>query len=256
MRKGIRLLAILVLVVFFACVVNYSMASKETTEIIQNQPLQEAQSVTVASTMNKNDMAMGLKIVDKPIKMSGHRVDLAIEYARIHYGMEISMIIPQVIVLHWTASNDADSTYEYFYPEEVSGEFYKDQGRLNVASHFLIDRDGTIFRLTPEDFFNRHIIGLNWCSIGIENVGGVNGKQDLTTAQIRANIDLVRYLKKSYPTVKYLIGHYQQNEMKTTGLWRENVSGYVSRKIDPGPIFMKAVIAEVSDLGLITFAVE
>lgn len=27
---------------------------------------------------------------------------------------------------------------------------------------------------------NHHIMGLNWCSIGIEDVGGVGGKEDLT----------------------------------------------------------------------------
>jgi len=48
----------------------------------------------------------------------------------------------------------------------------------------------------------RHCIGLNYESIGIENVGGVMIKDDLTAAQIKSNIYLVRYLVKiSYDRV-------------------------------------------------------
>ena len=43
---------------------------------------------------------------------------------------------------------------------------------VNVSAHFLVDRDGTIYRLMPETRLARHVIGLNWCAIGIENVGG------------------------------------------------------------------------------------
>ena len=47
---------------------------------------------------------------------------------------------------------------------------------------------------------NRHIIGYNWCAIGIENVGGVNGVEDLTDAQLEANVELIKYLHKKYAT--------------------------------------------------------
>ncbi len=36
----------------------------------------------------------------------------------------------------------------------------------------MVDRDGTRYRLMPETYMARHVIGLNYYSIGIENVGG------------------------------------------------------------------------------------
>jgi len=32
----------------------------------------------------------------------------------------------------------------------------------------------------PDNWMGRHVIGLNYNSIGVENVGGVDDKQDLT----------------------------------------------------------------------------
>ena len=170
--------------------------------------------------------------------------------------MDISSIVPQVIVIHWTASDSLEGTYSYFYPEEASNDFYSAQGKLNVSSHFLVDRDGTIYRLTPETFLNRHIIGLNWCSIGVENVGGVNGTEDLTKEQLLANEKLVRYLKVKYPTISHLIGNYQQDNLRSTKLWRENGIGYYSGKSDPGSSFMTNLIENVSDLKLDTFPIR
>ena len=196
-----------------------------------------------------------IRIIDKPIKMTTHKLELAREYAKIHYSMDTTTIVPRIIVIHYTASDSLDSVYSYFYPEESDNSFYQDQGEMNVCSQFLVDRDGTIYRLTSETFLARHIIGLNWCSIGIENIGGVNGKEDLTLAQLMANEKLIRYLAIKYITIKYLIGHYQQDYMKQEGLWRENVPGYYSYKIDPGPTFMQNIINQVLDLKLSTFPI-
>lgn len=47
----------------------------------------------------------------------------------------------------------------------------------------------------PPTQFARHTIGLNYCAIGIENIGG--SKQPLTEAQAEANAKLIRYLTKN-----------------------------------------------------------
>jgi len=122
-----------------------------------------------------------------------------------------------------------------------------------VGSHYLVARDGTIFQLTPEDALNRHIIGYNWCAIGVENVGGVNGLEDLTQEQVQANIALIRYLSEKYSTIKYVIGHYQQEQARSTGLYIEKVNGYYSLKIDPGPLFMGKVHKALQDTDLVFF---
>ncbi|MCR5176091.1 MAG: N-acetylmuramoyl-L-alanine amidase, partial [Anaerovibrio sp.] len=132
-------------------------------------------------------------IQDRPVINTPLREELIREYTQKHYGEAITEIVPQAVVIHWTASDSAEGTYKWFNREEYT------DGTLNVCSQFLVDRDGTIYRLTPETFFCRHIIGYNWCSIGIENVGGVNGAEDLTQEQATANIALIRYLHAKYP---------------------------------------------------------
>lgn len=152
-----------------------------------------------------------------------------------HYGKDITRITPQVVVVHWTASENCQGVYDYFNSETMPDD---GGGRLNVTSHFLVDKDGTIYKLTPETALNRHAIGYNWCSIGIENVGGSDGRENLTDAQAEANIKLIKYLKYKYPSIKYVWGHYQQHEAKASGLFIEKVPDYFAEKIDPGPKFM------------------
>ena len=187
-------------------------------------------------------------IVDMPIEQSETRTQLIREYAETHYGRTETTIVPQAVVVHWTAADNWESTYNYFYSPERA------DGTLNVASHFLVDRDGTVYRLTEETLLDRHAIGYNWCAIGIENVGGVDGEEDLTPEQLEANIRLIRYLHENYPTIRYVFGHYQQDEARESGLYIENVEGYRSEKSDPGPAFMRGLRETLSKEGLVFFA--
>lgn len=186
-------------------------------------------------------------IIDRPVRMTEYRKQLTREYALRHYGEEFTEIVPQAVIVHWTESPEADGVYDYFYKEAMA------DGALNVCSQFLVDRDGTIFRLTPETMLDRHAIGYNWCAIGIENVGGVDRKEDLTPEQLLANVLLIRYLREKYPTVRYVWGHYQQTVAKDSGLFKEKVEGYFHGKVDPGPKFMKALRKQLKDTGLLFF---
>ena len=128
-------------------------------------------------------------------------------------------------------------------------------GTVNVCSHYIVDKDGTILCLTEETALNRHAIGYNWCSIGIENVGGVGNVQDLTEAQLQANIALIKYLHAKYPTIKYVFGHYQQVAARESGLYIEHVQGYYSIKPDPGKNFMRDLKNSLESDGLIFFPI-
>ena len=188
------------------------------------------------------------QIIDHPIAWSSERTRLTEEYTKKHYGVCQTEIVPQAVVIHWTASDTWESVYAHFFNEN------RGDGTLNVASHFVVDRDGTIYRLTPETALNRHIIGYNWCSIGIENVGGIDNVEDLTEKQLDANVRLVKYLYEKYPTIQYVFGHYQQDDARESGLYIENVSGYRSEKIDPGPLFMRNLRERLTNLGLSFFS--
>lgn len=47
----------------------------------------------------------------RPIAYTGLRRRLMREYARIHYGREMETIVPQAVVVHWTASNSRDGVF-------------------------------------------------------------------------------------------------------------------------------------------------
>ncbi|BAF72198.1 N-acetylmuramoyl-L-alanine amidase [Sulfurovum sp. NBC37-1] len=196
-----------------------------------------------------------LRIVDKPIDFGKQRVNMTKAYIRQHYGLKVKniTITPRIIVLHWTAEMDLKKSFNRLKPQRLLTD-RKDIAKasaLNVSAQFLVDRDGTIYRLMPENWMARHVIGLNYSSIGIENIGGKGNKaEDLTPAQLRSNIALVRYLKAKYPTIKYLIGHYEYRQMEHTPLWLEKDKGYRTVKNDPGRKFMSAVRKNVKDLHL------
>lgn len=188
-------------------------------------------------------------IVDRPISFDEEREELTLEYLSDRYGIEqdAPTITPKMIVLHWTAIPTLEKSFDAFKESKLpnSREGIKSAGALNVSSQFLIDRDGTIYRLLPETTMARHVIGLNHAAIGVENVGGEN--QPLTKAQLKANVALIRYLAKKYP-IDYLIGHYEYTDFVGHPLWLEKDDSYRTEKIDPGEEFMKAVRKRTKDL--------
>jgi N-acetyl-anhydromuramyl-L-alanine amidase AmpD len=189
-------------------------------------------------------------IIDRPIIFDDQRKALTIEYLQERYGLErdLPQIDPKMIVLHWTVIPTFEESYNAF-KEATLPNWRPDINTvsgLNVSSQFMVDRDGTIYRLLPETAMARHVIGLNHCAIGVENVGGAEN-QPLTKAQLKANIWLVRYLKEKYD-IDYLIGHYEYTLFEGHPLWLERDEGYRTKKTDPGPDFMTNVRRAVQDL--------
>jgi N-acetyl-anhydromuramyl-L-alanine amidase AmpD len=188
--------------------------------------------------------------VDKPIIFNEEREILTLEYLSKRYGLEKDdpIIVPKMIVLHWTVIPTLEKSFEAFNNPSLPNwrPDIKDVSGLNVSSQFMVDRDGTIYRLMPETTMARHVIGLNHCAIGVENVGG-DTDQPLTKAQLKSNIWLVRYLEQKYP-IDYLIGHYEYTRFENHPLWLEKDDGYRTQKTDPGTAFMRRVRKAVSDL--------
>lgn len=196
-----------------------------------------------------------LKIIDKPIDFGSDRIAMTKEYIKKRYGKNVKdiTITPKIILLHWTAEMSFDKSFNRLKPQKLFSD-RKDivkASALNVSAQFLVARDGTIYRLMPETWMARHVIGLNYSSIGVENVGGKdNKKDDLTPAQVKANIALVKYLKEKYPSIEYLVGHHEYRQMEKTPLWLELDKGYRTVKSDPGDAFMDKVHTKTSYLGL------
>lgn len=183
------------------------------------------------------------KIIDKPITFNEERKELTLDYLSDRYGLEqeTPTIIPKIIVLHWTYIPTFQKSFDAFKDTKLPDwrpEITSASG-LNVSSQFLVDQDGTIYRLMPETTMARHVIGLNHCAIGIENVGGTEATP-LTQDQIDANIWLVNYLKNKY-NIEYLIGHFEYTNFEDHELWMEKDKNYRTQKTDPGIDFLNAV---------------
>ncbi|WP_075350391.1 N-acetylmuramoyl-L-alanine amidase [Algoriphagus marinus] len=190
------------------------------------------------------------RIFEKPITWNAEREQLSLQYLKNRHGLDqkSAIISPQMVVVHWTAIDNIEVTFDVFNPPTLGGRAdLTDASNLNVSSQFLIDRDGTIFRLLPETTFARHVIGLNYLAIGIENVGGAD--DPLTKAQLKANEMLIRYLNKKYP-IDYVIGHHEYQKFQNTDLWKEADPDYRTVKTDPGDQFMEKLRKNLADLGL------
>lgn len=191
------------------------------------------------------------KWIERPLHYSAERARLSLAYLRERYGIvRTSPIIePQMIVLHFTNGGTANSIYHYFNSETIESArtFNKGASDLNVSSHYLVDRDGTVYRFMPDTLFARHIIGLNHCAIGIENIG--SAEHPLTDQQVKANIRLIRDICSRY-SIRYLIGHSEYGVFRRSSLWKEKDPAYFTTKGDPGSEFMEKIRKGVGDLKL------
>mgnify|MGYP000890448860 CR=1 FL=1 len=192
-----------------------------------------------------------INIIQKPISYNAERIKLSLEYLKNRHGLiqTTPTISPKIIVLHYTAGGTLKSSFNYFNNTKIEDfrVYNKNQSQLNVSAHYLIDRDGKIYQLLDDTLFARHTIGLNYCSIGIENIGSKTAP--LTDAQILANSKLIRHLKMKF-NIEYVIGHSEYGKFRKTKLWKETNPGYFTGKEDPGTIFLQKVRNNIKDLKL------
>lgn len=191
-----------------------------------------------------------LEIINKPIEFTQLRVELTKEYIKKRYNkvVEDINIIPKMIVIHHTALDDFSKSYDRLNPEILLSDRkdISNASKLNVSAHFLVDSNGKIYSLMPETYMARHVIGLNYSSIGIENVGGQKKGDKLTSKQLEANIKLVKYLKNKYKSIEYLIGHYEYRKFENSKLWLEKDKNYRTIKNDPHKSFMEKLRKNLS----------
>jgi N-acetylmuramoyl-L-alanine amidase len=192
------------------------------------------------------------EIIDRPIVFDEERVKLSLQYMDEHYGMQPAYpsIEPRMIVVHWTAIPTLEGSYRAFYASRLpaSRTGISGAGALNVSVPYLVDRDGSIYRLMQDTLFARHVIGLNHAAIGIENVGD-GDRFPLTEEQYQANLRLIRSLLQKYD-IDYVIGHHEYQRFIGHELWREKDPDYLTQKSDPGDAFMNRLRADLKDFGL------
>src|SRR5436190_8871520 len=126
-------------------------------------------------------------------------------YANRHYGVSTFRLDPKVIVEHVSVTPTAQGVYNTFSKDVPDVELHELPA---VCSHFVIDRDGTIYQLVSLDLICRHTVGLNDHAIGIEHVGTTDADVLGDAAQMRSSLALTRWLRCRYGiSIANVIGH-------------------------------------------------
>jgi N-acetylmuramoyl-L-alanine amidase len=159
------------------------------------------------------------RIVWRPIPYGAERkVDMR-AYARRHYGIDdYRLRKPRVIVEHYTVTDTFQPVFDTFAPNVPDQELHELPG---VCSHFVVDRDGTIYQLVRTTIMCRHTVGLNYTAIGIEHVGRSDAQVLGNPRQLAASLRLTRMLQGRYGiSTRNVIGH---NESLSSPFHRERV---------------------------------
>jgi beta-N-acetylhexosaminidase len=141
-------------------------------------------------------------------------------YARRHYGIDSYRLTrPRVIVEHVAVAASASATRNVFVPDRPDPELHELPG---VCSHFVVDRDGTIYQLVDLRIMCRHTVGLNYTAIGIEHAGFTDGDVLGNRRQLEASLRLTAWLKCRYGIrLQNVIGH---SESLSSPYHHENVA--------------------------------
>lgn len=75
--------------------------------------------------------------------------------------------------------------------------WHLNNGWSGAGYHFLVRKDGKVYRLRPEDKVGAHAYGSNYNSLGVCFEGNFM-EEDMTEAQKEAGKELVAYLKNKY----------------------------------------------------------
>jgi N-acetylmuramoyl-L-alanine amidase len=104
------------------------------------------------------------------------------------------------IVIHCTAGSPQQKT------ENIIEYWRRILGWKTVGYHKIINVDGTIETIQPDELPTNGVRGFNQTSIHLCYKGGINGIDTRTIKQKESLLKLVKEYKKKYPTA-YVLGH-------------------------------------------------
>ena len=97
------------------------------------------------------------------------------------------------LILHHTASESASA--------ESIHAYHKSLGWAGIAYHYLVRKDGTVYRGRPEDMRGGHTANWNYCSIGICFEGNFE-LEEMPQAQFDAGRELIADIASRYTSIE------------------------------------------------------
>jgi|GEM_PF-647665 len=159
------------------------------------------------------------KIRQKLIPFGIKRKHEMARYSKRHYGKREWRLKQHLqIVEHYAVSGSVGQIFNTFAPDHPDSEL----GELpNTCAHFAIAPGGRIYQLVGLGIRCRHVVGLNYMSIGIEHVGYSDHDVLSREKQMKGSLKLTKWLRCRYDIdVKDVIGH---NESLSSRYHREKV---------------------------------
>lgn len=156
-----------------------------------------------------------------------------------------------LVVIHCTELPDLTTAREY--GERIRYE----ENRTGNSGHYYIDRDGRTFRFVDDLRVAHHTFRYNPRSIGIElvNLGRYPDWNDsrhqimtepYTADQIESLLALLKHLRDTYPTLRWIAGHDVLDQRKEPA--SDDPDLMLPRRIDPGPMFSWTDVVDRSGL--------
>ena len=175
-----------------------------------------------AAKLASSALAPPPRIVKDFIPFGSKRKQEMRRYALEHYGINSYRLTdPHLIVWHYTESSTYQSVFNTFSNDVPDVQFHE---LPQVCAHFVIDTNGTIHELVPVEIMCRHVVGLNYTAIGIENVGFSDQQVMGDAAQFHAALELTRWLRcRDHIPVANVIGH---NESLSSPYYHELVPAF------------------------------
>ena len=123
------------------------------------------------------------------------------------YSDDLRNVLNTVIVHH--------SAYPNAGPKEVQDLHMDKRGFADVAYHFMISSDGTIYEGREINIRGAHVQGFNTGSVGVVLLGNFNNEEP-TKAQLDSLRALTDYLRYTYE-IRYLAGHKDYPDQSPDG---------------------------------------
>jgi len=125
----------------------------------------------------------------------------------LYYPDNLTEVLNTIVVHH--------SATAYSTPNEIQDLHMDGRGFADVAYHFLITGDGTIYEGREINIRGAHVQGFNTGSVGIVLLGNFNDTQP-SDAQLDSLRTLMDYLRYTYE-IRYLAGHKDYPNQSSDG---------------------------------------
>jgi hypothetical protein len=209
-------------------------SAAQPAQVISFDELIARQVTKSHSWINPDTSREAIVITEMAIPLDKEMKDLTRKFMVDNYRRTSTWVEPRMIMIHSMDLGDLRNSLEQssFLFRRMPSRWRTQirAGTLPSGAHFIVDRDGTIYCLTPpssmneEDgisynrdshrwFIRRHF-DANPMALGIENVTPNNGSyEDLTEEQVLANAKLVKWLMwMERDSITHVTSHHQFND--------------------------------------------